>query len=137
MFSSNATYDVDLIFGLFFTFGTLMGWFWGRVRVQMLFWGLHIQLNNFHFLWFLQLFWIWLNFWVIFYFFEPYLAIFGVIFNFFVALMDFFGVEVRFNNCFVVSSYRIITFIFGVLLFFLNYVVLSSCGWWWWFFGNT
>ena len=41
-FSSIPTFDFDLILGSFFTFGALMGLFWGRGRVQKLFWGLLI-----------------------------------------------------------------------------------------------
>ena len=36
------TFDTDLILGSFFTFGGLMGYFWGWGRVQKLFWGLLI-----------------------------------------------------------------------------------------------
>ena len=119
-----------------------MDWFWGRVRVQMLFWGLHIQLNNFHFLWFLQLFWNWLSFWVIFDFLEPYWAIFGVIFNFFGGLLwAIFGVRVKFKNCFGVYSCSWITFIFYTYFNFNFWVWLdfgviflifgALMGWFW------
>ena len=104
-----------------------MGWFWGRVRVQMLFWGLHIQLNNFHFLWFLQLFWIWLNFWVIFDFLEPYWAIFGVRIKF----KKFFGVYSCSWTTFNFYTYFDFNFWgwldFGVIFLFFG----ALMGWFW------
>ena len=77
----------------FWLFGPLMGWFWGRIRVQMLFQGYLCSQPTF-ILWLLQ-FWllIWLSFWVIFW------AIFWVV--------------VRFKNFLGVYSCSWTTFIFN------------------------
>ena len=40
MFPSILTFDFDLIWGDFQRFGVLVGYFWGSIRVQKLFWGL-------------------------------------------------------------------------------------------------
>ena len=40
MLPSTLAFDFDLMFGPFFTFCALMGYFWGWGRVRKLFWGL-------------------------------------------------------------------------------------------------
>ena len=42
MFPLILTFHFDLILGSFFTFRALTGYFWGRDRIQKLFWGLLI-----------------------------------------------------------------------------------------------
>ena len=39
MFLSIMTFEFDFILGSFFTFGALMGYFWGWSRVKKMFWG--------------------------------------------------------------------------------------------------
>ena len=46
--------------------------------------------------------------------------------------MGYFGVVTGFNNCFGVSSQRLISLFLNVAIFLLYQVVLSLCGWWWW-----
>ena len=49
------------------------------------------------------------------------------------ALMGFFDVGVGFKIYFAVSSYRLITFVLRVLLYFCFVMSFWVCGGWWWF----
>ena len=66
LFLSISTFDFYSILGLF---GALMGYYWGWGRVQTLFWGLLMKLNNFIFLYYLSFWhliftWFWGYFWL-------------------------------------------------------------------------
>ena len=134
------TFDFDLIFG---SFWALLGYFWGWGRVQKLWWGVLVELSNFLFyVTFDSYIWFWLNFWVISYFLGPIWAIFGVRERFkkcfgvdscswttFIFYVSFnsdiwfwldFGVILDFLGPTGVSLYRLITYVFRVLVYFCS-----------------